>query len=39
MEGAGGLAILLVVGITGMDAGIEEGGKEEERAGNWVRPG
>lgn len=39
MEVAGGLARLLVVGITGMDAGMEEGGKEEERAGNGVRPG
>lgn len=39
MEVAGGLAILLVVGNTGMDAGMEEGGKEEESAGNGVRPG
>lgn len=39
MEVAGGLAMLLVVGITGMDTEMEEGAKEEERAGNGARPG
>lgn len=39
MEVAGGLEILLVGGMTGMDAGIVEGGREEVRGGNGGRPG
>lgn len=39
MEVGGGLAMLLLVGITGMDAGMEDAGKEEESAAMGARPG
>lgn len=39
MEVGGGLEILLVGGITGMDAEMVEGGTVEERDGKWDRPG
>lgn len=39
MEVGGGLEILLVGGITAMDAGMVEGGREEDRDGKGGRPG
>lgn len=39
MEVGGWLEMLLVGGIAGMDVGMVEGGREEEREGNGDRPG